>query len=123
MVQKHGSIKLALAGLRHYWKLIIGTAGVLVGCGIFLNKFDTLIEGQKTAIQEFKALHAEQAAVKAEVVAVKSEVSAVKGKQDSLESRWNTLFDAAHITVTPNTPAPPPPSNAPPRARQGSITR
>lgn len=95
---RHGGIVVAFAMLRRYWKQIISTAGVILACGVFLNKFDTLIEGQKRTNDAVTRLALEQAGMK-------SEIAAVVKTQDNLNTHWNSLVDAAHITVTPIAPA------------------
>lgn len=119
MVESHGTIELALAGLRHYWKLIAGTAAILIGCGVFLNKFDTLIEGQKAAILEFKALHSDQTATTVALTALTTRVGAVEKSEQERSILEKAIGEAAHITVTPITPV----QNAPAEVREGKIHR
>jgi len=105
LAEEKGESAVAWAAVRRYWKPIAGTAGVILACGVFLNKFDTLIEGQKRTSEAVTHLALEQAGMK-------SEIAAVVKTQETLNTHWNSLVDAAHITVTPNTPPPTPPAPA-----------
>ena len=108
LVERHGNIKLALAGLRHYWKLITGTAGVILAFGVFLDKFDTLIQSQK--------------ATTAALTALTTRVGAVESSERERSLLEKAIAEAAHITVTPVTQEPP--QNAPVQeVRKGKVKR
>ena len=109
LVERHGNIKLALAGLRHYWKLITGTAGVILSFGIFLDKFNTVIKGQEAMLARVGQLEKAQTIYQA--------------KDDA---RWEAIHAAADIVVTAKQPAAviQPPQNAPAQeVRKGQVTR
>ena len=115
LVARHGSIELALAGLRHYWKLIVGTAGVIFAFGVFLDKFNTVIETQKRQIDAQK----QQTDA---ITALTIRVGAVEQSEQNRSILEKAIGEAAKITVTPIVPESP--SNAPAQeARQGKVIR
>ena len=97
LVKRHGNIKLAIAGIRHYWKPITGTAATILGFGIFLERFHTLIESQK--------------ATTAALAALTARVGAVEQSEQKRSILEEAIRAAANITVTPVTTEPP--QNAP----------
>jgi len=106
LVARHGNIALALAGLRHYWKPIAGTAAVILSFGIFLERFNTLIESQK--------------ATTAALAALTARVGAVEKSEQERSILEKAIAAAANITVTPV--ASEPPQNAPAQeARKGKV--
>ena|SRR6266404_1583861 len=116
MIERHGTIIVTLAFLRHYWKQIVGTAGVLLGCGIFVDKFNTLIENQKTATAAI--INNQQATTQA-ITALTIRVGAVEKSELDRSILEKAIGEAAHITVTPNVPAVQ--MNAPQEARKGKV--
>ena|SRR5438034_46466 len=106
LVRRHGNIKLAIAGIRHYWKPITGTAATILGFGIFLERFHTLIESQK--------------ATTAALAALTTRVGAVEKSEQDRSILERAIAEAAHITVTPVASEPTP--NAPVQeVRKGKV--
>lgn len=98
---RHGGIVVAFAILRRYWKQIAGTAGVILGCGVFVDKFNTLIENQKAATAAI--INNQQATTQA-ITALTIRVGAVEKSELDRSILEKAIGEAAHITVTPNAP-------------------
>lgn len=95
LAERLGAGAVAFALLRRYWKPVLGTLGVAISIGKIIQQG----EDARDKLVKIEAAQASQA-----------------DRLTHLESDWGALFSAAHITVTPNTPAAIP--AAPPSARK-----
>jgi len=102
LVQRHGALMVIYVFLRTYWKAVAGVGGSLIAFGVFVNKFNTLIDGQKA--------HTDA------IVQLTIRVGAVEKAEEKRSLLEQAIGEAAHITVTPQ--------NAPQEApAQGKIKR
>jgi len=94
LVERKGAGVVALAVLRSYWKPVTTIASALIAFGVFLNKFDTVIEGQKAENDAIRI-------ISVRLQAVETQQAVMTQKQSDEEARWQAVTTAADIVVTP----------------------
>jgi thymidine phosphorylase len=104
LLERAGEARIGYALLRAYWKPLATVAGALVAFGVFLHKFDTMIEGQAGQTKAIEKLTARVAAVETQQAVLASQYGVLAKGQNDEETRWKEVITAADIVVSPRAP-------------------
>ena len=94
LVERQGSLAVTYAILRRYWKPVATIASALVAFGVFLNKFDVVLQGQRDQTAAIQLLASR-------LQSVETQQAVMAEKQTAEEARWQAVTAAADIVVSP----------------------